>query len=427
MSYIQQGGAAGGSGTVTSVSGAANQIDVATGTTTPALTLSSTLVAPGTVSATTSVTSPFYASAAADVADAGAIRLGNAEIIAWEASPTSTDVTLTVDSAETFQFSNAAQFPAGTSTAPSVAVRQATQGMSASSTSTVNLICGIAGGHIQFGDTTSPKLDITSASSPTIAPVNTSNNITIQGTVSSQALASVVLSNGAFNPSTTVNQGSLAINGAWSPTAAAPQYFGLMLTPTINQTGGSNGTVRLLSAYAVNTALVGTEYLLALGTTSASGLGGTLTDKLLIDNNGITKNYAGIATVSQGQPAEYATVDLTAQTAAITATTLYAVPAGGAGMYRISWSATITTAASVSSVLGGTNGFQILYTSPTDSVVKTTVTGNSITSAANTTATAVGGVEIVYAKLSTNIQYQYDYTSSGTAMAYELHLKIEAL
>lgn len=36
-------------GTVTSVSGTANQIDVATGTTTPVLTLSSTLVAPGTV------------------------------------------------------------------------------------------------------------------------------------------------------------------------------------------------------------------------------------------------------------------------------------------------------------------------------------------------------------------------------------------
>lgn len=141
----------------------------------------------------------------------------------------------------------------------------------------------------------------------------------------------------------------------------------------------------------------------------------------------VTK-YNSVTTISAGVPAEYATVDLTAQSAAIAATTLYAVPAAGLGMYRISWSATITTAGSTSSVLGGTAGFQIVYTSPTDSVVKTTVTGNSVTSAANTTGTAVGGVEIVYAKASTNIQYQYDYTSvGGTAMVYELHIKCEAL
>ena len=138
--------------------------------------------------------------------------------------------------------------------------------------------------------------------------------------------------------------------------------------------------------------------------------------------------YNAIATVSQGVPAEYATVDLTAQSAAIGATTLYAVPATGAGMYRISWSATITTVDGAASVLGGTNGFQVVYTSPTDSVVKTTVPGNSVTSAANTTGTAVGGCEVVYAKASTNIQYKYDYTSTTPGqMIYELHIKCEAL
>lgn len=43
-------------GTVTSTSGTANQIDVATGTTTPALTLSSTLIAPGSIGSTTTIT-----------------------------------------------------------------------------------------------------------------------------------------------------------------------------------------------------------------------------------------------------------------------------------------------------------------------------------------------------------------------------------
>lgn len=54
---------------------------------------------------TTDLTTPIVKSAAADPADAGAIRLGNAELIEWEASPAGTDVTLTVDSSEIMQSS----------------------------------------------------------------------------------------------------------------------------------------------------------------------------------------------------------------------------------------------------------------------------------------------------------------------------------
>ncbi len=150
---------------------------------------------------------------------------------------------------------------------------------------------------------------------------------------------------------------------------------------------------------------------------------------LQLDNK-ITK-YNGIATVSNGAPAEYATVDLTGQTAAITATTAYAVPASGAGMYRISWVAKVTTAASVSSVLGGTNGFQIKYTDADDSVVVTTgalANENTLSLSTNTTQTIYVGALVVNAKASTNIQYLMDYTSAGgTAMQYNLHLKVEAL
>lgn len=56
--------------------------------------------------------------------------------------------------------------------------------------------------------------------------------------------------------------------------------------------------------------------------------------------------------ISGSLSAIVATADLTAQSAAIAATTLLAV--AKTGHYRISWSATITTAASTSSVLGGT-------------------------------------------------------------------------
>lgn len=50
----------------------------------------------------TSALSPIWSSTNADPADAGQIRLGNAETIAWEASPAGTDVTVTVDSSERF-------------------------------------------------------------------------------------------------------------------------------------------------------------------------------------------------------------------------------------------------------------------------------------------------------------------------------------
>ena len=137
--------------------------------------------------------------------------------------------------------------------------------------------------------------------------------------------------------------------------------------------------------------------------------------------------YGGSATVGQGVPSEIVLSDLTAQSAAITATNIIA-SAPRTGMYKVIWSATITTADGVSSVLGGTNGFQVVYTSPTDSVTKTTVPGNSVTSSANTTGTAVGGVEVIYAKTATAIQYKYDYTSATPGqMVYELHIRLVAL
>jgi hypothetical protein len=143
--------------------------------------------------------------------------------------------------------------------------------------------------------------------------------------------------------------------------------------------------------------------------------------------NGVISSYNNSATVGLGVPSEIVSIDLLSQTAAITATNITAA-APRTGMYKVIWSATITTADGVSSVLGGTNGFQIVYTSPTDSVTKTTVPGNSVTSSANTTGTAVGGVEVIYAKTATAIQYKYDYTSATPGqMVYELHMRLVAL
>jgi len=140
------------------------------------------------------------------------------------------------------------------------------------------------------------------------------------------------------------------------------------------------------------------------------------------------KEYNNIATVNGGVPAEYATASLTAQAAAKTATTLYAVPASGAGYYRVSYVATVTRAATTSCVLGGANGFQIIFTDPTDSVVKTSNPTTPVISAVNATGTTISGCLIANCKASTNLQYQFGYTSVGaTTMQYDLFVTVEKL
>jgi hypothetical protein len=99
-------------------------------------------------------------------------------------------------------------------------------------------------------------------------------------------------------------------------------------------------------------------------------------------------------------------------------------------MFRISWIAKVTTVGSVSSVLGGANGFQVKYTDADDSVVVTSgalANENTLALSTNTTQTIYAGSIVVNAKTATNIQYLMDYTSAGTAMQYNLHIKLEAL
>jgi hypothetical protein len=95
--------------------------------------------------------------------------------------------------------------------------------------------------------------------------------------------------------------------------------------------------------------------------------GGGVLRRVMTFANGIV-SFAGAASVN-----------LTAQTAAIGTTTLYAVPASGAGQYRLSWNSKVTTAAGVSSTLGP---LTITYTDP-DNVVQT------ITAGAQTSAGAI--------------------------------------
>jgi hypothetical protein len=151
---------------------------------------------------------------------------------------------------------------------------------------------------------------------------------------------------------------------------------------------------------------------------------------------GKVSSFNGISTVSGGVPAEYATVDLTAQQAAITSTLLYAPTA--TGLYRVSYYAKVTTAASVSSILGGTTGLVLTFTDGSDSVAQTAFTlpednqaGTALSvgtgNTTNTTQATLQGSAVIFALTGVNITYAFGYTSSGTAMQYELHIKLEAM
>lgn len=145
--------------------------------------------------------------------------------------------------------------------------------------------------------------------------------------------------------------------------------------------------------------------------------------------------YKSIATVSNGVPAEYATVDLTAQTAAKTTTTLYAVPASGVGQYRVTWNAKVTTAATTGAATSTLGALTIVYTDP-DSVVQTITAAAQVaagtiatTSTGNSTTTVLIGLPLTLnCKASTNITYAMAYASdTANQMAYNLHIKLEAL
>jgi len=139
-----------------------------------------------------------------------------------------------------------------------------------------------------------------------------------------------------------------------------------------------------------------------------------------------------VATVGAGVPSLIAKIDLTSQTAAIAAgTALYSVPAAGAGLYRVSAYAKVTTASDLTSTLGGTAGFRLTWTDPTDSTTPTvTFSDQSAVSLSNNTTTTVYVASAVVAcKASTALQYGFDYsdTHTSTQMAYKLSIKVEYL
>ena len=112
--------------------------------------------------------------------------------------------------------------------------------------------------------------------------------------------------------------------------------------------------------------------------------------------------------------ASVASVNLTAQTAAISPTTLYTTTTSG--LFNISYYAKVTTPAGSSSNLGP---FNVISTDPDGNAVTTV----GFTSSQNSSVSGfISGNATVYVGSGTNIQYSLGYTSSGSpSMAYSLH------
>lgn len=129
-----------------------------------------------------------------------------------------------------------------------------------------------------------------------------------------------------------------------------------------------------------------------------------------------------------------AAVDLTTQSAAITATTIFTPITSG--LFRISVYMKVTTPATTGAGTSTMGPVTLTYTDATDSVAQSNVVpltgaGGTFTNAGNTTnttgATSTGSL-IIWAKTGVPIQYAIGYASNTAAqMQYEVHLKLEPL
>jgi hypothetical protein len=198
---------------------------------------------------------------------------------------------------------------------------------------------------------------------------------------------------------------------------------GGLLTTTAAPTNGQL-LIGSTGAAPVKATLTGTSNQISV----ANGAGSvTLSIPSTLAVPGTITSYNGISTASLGIPITVATLNFTAQTANVAQQTIYAVPVGQAGRYRVVFTGIVTTAAS-----GGTPSSTMPQGTVfwTDSDSGGTPSANvGATSTGNTINTSSQGNVTVYAKAGTNIQIATTgYASAGTtAMQYAARFAVEYL
>lgn len=237
------------------------------------------------------------------------------------------------------------------------------------------------------------------------------------GTVTSVAL-SLPVSVFTISGSPVMTTGTLT--GSFSNQAANTVFAG----PASG--GAAVPTFRQLAASELSNGVVGSGAVVLAASPTMTGTVGLP----IVTQTGKTTTYNNIATVDNGVPSELGNANLTGQTAAKAATTLY-TPAA-TGRFRISIYLKVTTAASVSSVLGPVT---ITYTDGTDSVAQSVVMALqteagavATTNVGNLTTSILSGTLYIYALTAVPIQYAIAYTSVNAAeMAYAARLTCEAM
>jgi hypothetical protein len=124
-------------------------------------------------------------------------------------------------------------------------------------------------------------------------------------------------------------------------------------------------------------------------------------------------------------------IDLTAQTAAVSATNLIASPA--TSRYRVTAYLKVTTAATTGSATSTLGGVTITYADGTDSAAQSVVMqmqtqagAAATTNTGNSTTSVLSGQLVIYAHSGTAIQYAIAYASNtANQMAYEAHFSVE--
>jgi hypothetical protein len=211
---------------------------------------------------------------------------------------------------------------------------------------------------------------------------------------------------GGSVPMGTQNSGSVAITG------------GTIDGTTIGATTPAAATFTTVTATSIS------------GSATPSGaaggdLGGTYPNPTVAKITNPLSQYGGTPLVANGVGSIVSTVNLVNQNANVSSATLYAVPASGAGTYRVSCYAVETTADGASSTLPNI-GIGWTDSDSSVSLLASTVTS---TNTANAPGAFAQGIQTVYAKASTNITYQTSGYASGTAgaMKYAVHIKLEYL
>jgi len=199
-----------------------------------------------------------------------------------------------------------------------------------------------------------------------------------------------------------------------SVTTAAPRDATKIPLSTVTATGDTiyangSGAVTRLGIGASGTVLTSDGSVPTWSSVSSVPTTSGVTSGYVLTNASGTPTWQAVSSSAN------ATVNLTAQSAAKSVTTLF-TPVND-GLYQIAYYAKVTTAATTSSTIGP---FTVTSTDPDGNTV---VSVGDSTSQNSTTTGFINGIIPVYAKGGTAVQYSLGYASSGaTAMQYELRI-----